>query len=115
MAEYYSYIRLEADIGLDLEIQNIFTRLTAGVLSSTELVDVQEDAFVNRQVEILPERALEITSEIASRQDAVDLLPSTIQHHTFNKGAINASLDKVKLLISTTDELIKDFNNNHPG
>ncbi|MDH3547874.1 MAG: hypothetical protein OEQ16_00835 [Gammaproteobacteria bacterium] len=115
LAEYYSYISLESGIGLDLEIQNEFTRLTAGVLSSTELVDIQEDAFVKRQVEILPERALEITRDIASRQDAVNLLPSIIQHHTFNKGAINVSLDKAKLLISTIGELIEEFDTSHAG
>jgi Tfp pilus assembly protein PilE len=110
MADYYSFIQHESGIGLDLEIQNLFTRLTAGILSTAELVDIQENELNRRKIDITPERALEIARDFADRQDAVDLLPSIVQHHSFNKIVIEASRDKAQQLIVTIDALIEEFN-----
>lgn len=107
MADYYSFIQHESGIGLDLEIQNLFTRFTAGILSTAELVDIQENELSRREVDIVPERALEIAREFAARQNAVDLLPSIVQHHSFNKIAIEASRDRAQHLIVTIDALIE--------
>jgi hypothetical protein len=109
MADYYSFIQHESGIGLDLEIQNLFTRITAGILSTAELVDIQKNELSRREVEIVPERALEIAQEFAARQNAVDLLPSIVQHHTFNKIAIEASRDRAQQLIVTIDAFIEEF------
>jgi len=109
MADYYSFIQHESGIGLDLEIQNLFTRITAGILSTAELVDIQKNELSRREVEIVPERALEIAQEFAARQNAVDLLPSIVQHHTFNKIAIEASRDRAQQLIVTIDGFIEEF------
>ena len=109
MADYYSFIQHEAGIGFDLEIQNLFTRITAGILSTAELVDIQENELSRREVDIVPERALEIVREFAARQNAVDLLPSIVQHHSFNKIAIEASRDRAQQLILTIDALIDEF------
>jgi len=109
IADYYSFIRHESGIGLDLEIQNLFTRITAGILSTAELVDIQENELSQRQVDILPERALEIVRKFEARKNAVDLLPSIVQHHSSNKIAIEASRDKAQQLIVTIDALIEEF------
>jgi hypothetical protein len=109
MADYYSFIQHESGIGLDLEIQNMFTRITAGILSTAELVDIQENDLSRRDVEIVPERALEIAREFATRKDAVNLLPSIVQHHSFNKIVIEASRDRAQQLIVTIDALIEEF------
>ena len=109
MADFYSFIQHESSIGLDLEIQNMFTRITAGILSTAELVDIQENELSRREIDIVPERALEIAREFAARQNAVDLLPSIVQHHTFNKIVIEACRDRVQHLIVTIDALIEEF------
>lgn len=109
MAEYYSSIRFESVIGVNLEIQNLFTRLTAGILSTAELIDIEENDLNQRQFEVLPDRALEIAREFAARQSAIDLLPSIAQHHAFNKSVIEASRDSAQQLVITLDALIEDF------
>jgi len=111
IAAYYSSIQKELDIGVDLEIQNLFTRGTAGILLTAELVAIQENELGRRDVdvEIVPDRALEIAHEFAARQNAVDLLPSIAQHHTFNRVVIEASRDKARELIVMIDALIKEL------
>ena len=109
MADYYSFIQHESGIGLDLEIQNLFTRLTAGILTTAELVDIQENDLSRREVDIVPERALVIAREFAARQNAVDLLPSIVQHHSFNKIVIEASRDRAQQLIVMIDALIEEL------
>ena len=109
LAEYYSYVLFESTIALNLEIENLFTRLTAGILSTEELVDIEENEWSQRQIEVLPFRALEIARDFAARQNAVDLLPSIAQHHTFNKKVIEASRDRAQQLVVALDALIEDF------
>lgn len=109
MADYYSFIQHESGIGLDLEIQSLFTRMTAGILSTAELVDIQENELSKRVVDIAPERALEIARKFAARQDAVDLLPSIVQHHSFNKIVIEASRSRAQQLVVMIDVLIDEF------
>lgn len=109
MADYYSFIQHESGIGLDLEIQGLFTRITAGILSTAELVDIQENELSKRVVDIAPERALEIAGKFAAKQDAVDLLPSIVQHHSFNKIVIDASRNRAQQLIVMIDVLIDEF------
>jgi len=110
LAEHYSSIRFESIIGLDLEIQRLFSRLTAGVLSTQELVGIEENQWRQQQIEVLPDRALQIAKELAARQDAVDLLPSIAQHHTFNKKIIGASRDRALQIVTNLEELIEDSN-----
>jgi hypothetical protein len=111
IAAYYSSIQKESDIGVDLEIQNLFTRGTAGILLTTELIAIQEHEFGQREgvVEIVPDRGLKIAHEFSARQNTVDLLPSIAQHHTFNRVVIEASRNKALELIVMIDSLIKEF------
>jgi hypothetical protein len=86
----------------------LFTRLTAGILSTAELLDIEENELSQRQIDVLPDRALEIAREFSTRQGAVDLLPSIAQHHAFNKNVIEASRDRAQQLVATLDALIED-------
>ena len=107
LAEYYSSIRHESEIGLDLDIQNLFTRLTAGILSTAEVLDIQENNLEHREIEISPERALDIAKEFSERQGAVDLLPSLAQHHAFTKYVVKLSRDRAQRLVVKLDALIE--------
>ena len=109
LAEYYSSIQFESTVGLDLDVQRLFTRLTAGILSIEELVNIEANQWSQRQMEVLPDRALEIAREFSARQSAIDLLPSIAQHHAFNKNVVNATRDKAQELVVTLDSLIDDF------
>lgn len=108
LAEYYSSIRHEAAIGRDLEIQNLFTRLTAGILSTAELFDIQENSLEQRTIEISPERALEIATDFSGRQGAAYLLPSLAQHHAFTKFVVKQSCDSAQRLVGKLDSLIEN-------
>lgn len=109
LAEYYSSIRFESGIGLDLELQNLFTQLTAGILSTAELVDIQENEMDERKIEISSDRAFDIAIEFSHRQKAVDLLPSLAQHHVFNKKFVKINRDRAKQIVDMLDTLIEEF------
>ena len=74
-------------------------------MSTAELIDIQESELSRREVEIVPERALEIAREFAARQNAVDLPSSIVQHPTFNKIVIEASRDRAQQLIVTIEAI----------
>lgn len=109
LAEYYASLRYESRVGLDLDIQRLFERITAGILSTDEVIDIEENVLGRLQTDISPDRSLDIAQEFAARQNAVDLLPSIAQHHTFNKKVIEANRDKAQQLIVTIVSLIEDF------
>lgn len=106
LAEYYSSIRFESMIGLDLEVQRTFGRLTAGILSTDELIDIEENQWGQRQVDVHPDRALEIAQQFMEKQDAIDLLPSIAQHHAFNKKVVGNSRDRAQQIVVKLDALI---------
>ena len=106
LAEYYSYLRFESVVGLDLEIQRAFARLTAGILSTDELIGIEENQLSQRQIDVLPDHALELARRFKERQDAVDLLPSIAQHHAFNQKVIRNNRDKAREIIAILDALI---------
>jgi len=111
LADYYSSIQKESDIGVNLDIQNLFTGGTTGILSTDELIAIQENGFGlwEGSVEITPDRAYEIAREFSARQDAVELLPSIAQQHTFNRIVIESSRDKAQKLIVMIDALMNEF------
>lgn len=109
LAEYYASLQFESQTGLNLDIQRLFDRLTAGILSTAEVIDIEESGSGRLQNKIHADRALEIAREFAAQQGAVDLLPSIAQHHVFNKKVIEASRDKAQQIIVTIDSLIEGF------
>ena len=109
LAEYYSFYGHYSGIGLDLELQNLFTRLTAGILSTVELVDIQENETDHWEIEISPDRAFDIAIEFSQRQRAVDLLPSLAQHHVFNKKFVKINRSRAERIVDMLDALIEEF------
>lgn len=109
LANHYTSIRHYSPVGLDLDIQHQFDRLTAGILSTAELRKIEEESWNNTPNNISVERALEITQELASRQDAIDLLPNVAQHHVFNKKVIELTRGQALKIIEQIELLIDDI------
>ena len=108
LAEYYSYLRFESAVGLDLEVQRAFSRETAGILSTDELVSIEEGQRQAGPSAISSDRALQIAREFSGRRDAIDVLPSIAQHHAFNKKIIAGGRDRAQQIVKLLDSLIAE-------
>ncbi len=111
LANHYSSIRHYSRVGLDLDIQRQFDRLTAGILSTAELRRIEEGAWSNTTVNISAERAREIIAELARRQDAVNLLPNIAQHHVFNLKVMELARSRTRNIVDQVESLMADFKN----
>ena len=108
LANHYTTIQHFSRFGLEVEAEHHFERLTAGILTTAELKNIEEADWSNVPSNISEERALEITQEFARRQDAIDLLPSIAQHHIFNKKVVESARNRAVLMIERIDSLIDD-------
>jgi hypothetical protein len=111
LANHYSSIRHYSRVGLDLDIQRQFDRLTAGILSTAELRRIEEGAWSNTTVNISAERAREIIAKLARRQDAVNLLPNIAQHHVFNLKVMELARSRTRNIVDQVESLMADFKN----
>lgn len=109
LANHYSSIRHYARVGLDLDIQHQFNRRTAGILSTAELQSIEEESWNNTTNDIPAARALEVVQELASRQDAIDLLPNVAQHHVFNQKVMELARSQTLKIIEQIELLIEDI------
>jgi hypothetical protein len=109
LANYYSSIRHYSRVGLDLDIQHQFDRRTAGILSTAELLSIEEGAWSGFSDSIPVDRAIHIAEELASRHDAIDLLPNIAQHHAFNQKVIELARAQAVSIIDQIDRLIQGF------
>ncbi len=109
LANHYSSIRHYARVGLDLDIQHQFDRLTAGILSTAELQNIEEGSWDNAASNIPTERVLQIIQELALRQDAIDLLPNVAQHHVFNQKVMELARRRSLKIVEQIELLIKDI------
>jgi hypothetical protein len=109
LAKHYTSIRNYSRVGLDLEIQHQFERLTAGMLTSGELRAIEDESWHGTSHNISAERAADIADELVRRQGAIDLLPNMIQHHVFNQKVIEIIRDQTMKIIDQIDLLIEDF------
>jgi len=109
LANHYSTIRHHARVGLDLDMQHQFDRLTAGIISTAELQSIEEGSWNNTTGNIPTERALQIIQEFARRQDAIDLLPDVAQHHVFNKKVMELARSRTLKMIELIKLLIEDI------
>jgi cell division septum initiation protein DivIVA len=109
LAEYYSSIRHYSRVGLDLDIQHQFDRLTAGVLTTAELMEIEKGSWSDSPGGISAERAAQIATELAKRQSAIDLLPNIAQHHVFNQKVIELVRSKANSIINQIDSLLEEF------
>jgi len=108
LANHYSSIRQIELVGIDLNFQQQFDLLTAGILSTAELRDIESGSWDDKGKNISAERALEIAEEFARRQDAVALLPNIAQHHVFILRVMESARNRAAMLIKQIDELIAD-------
>jgi len=108
LASHYSSIRHHERVGLDLNIQHQFERMTAGILSTAELQAIETGSWNDAGIDVPAERALEIAQEIARRQGAVDLLPNIAQHHVFNQKVMGLARERAWEIIALIDALIVD-------
>lgn len=108
LADHYATFRHHERVGLDLNIQRQFDLLTAGILSTAELQDVESGSWKDTSGNISEERAREIARELARRAAAVDLLPNIAQHHAFNQRVIEQARARTLKIIEQIDSLIEE-------
>ena len=109
LANHYTSVQHYSLFGLDLNIQHQFDRLTAGILSTAELRKIEEESWNSTPNNISIERALEITQELAGRQDVIDLLPNVAQHHVFTQKVIESARSQALKIIEQIDLLIENI------
>ncbi len=109
LANHYSSIRHYSRVGLDLDIHHQFDRLTAGILSTAELLSIEEGSWNNTATNISDERAHQIIQELVRRPDAIDLLPNVAQHHVFNQKVMELARSRTLKIIEQIEFLIEDF------
>jgi hypothetical protein len=108
LAGYYTSLKHESQVGLDLSIQRQFDFYTAGILSSEELWKIEDGSWNDQPINITAERAVDITEQLASRQNAMNLIPGIVQHHVFNKKVMEMSRTKALDIIEQIDLLVAD-------
>ena len=106
LAGHYTTLQNDALIGMDLEVQHMFDRVTAGLLTSDELIEVENAGSANQPVEITTERTLKIAEAFSQNKDAVALLPGLVHHHAFIEKVINQAKERTRNLIAQIDELV---------
>jgi len=111
LADYYTTVAQESRIGLDLNLQHLFDRLTAGILTTSELTKVEEFAGQGKLQDVSPSRALEIAQEFTARQEAVRLLPNIAQYHVFNKKITESYRRQALVIIEQIESLLEEIEN----
>jgi hypothetical protein len=109
LADHYSAIRHHERVGLDLTIQHHFDRLTAGILTTAELMEIERGSWSDATSEVTSERALEIVQELSGRQGAKALLPNIAQHHVFNQKVVELARSQAQKIVALIDSLTEDF------
>ena len=109
LANHYTSIRSYSRVGLDLDIQHQFDRLTAGILTTGELRAIEDESWQGEKRTISAERAAEIIDKLLKRQGAIDLIPNMVQHHVFNQKVIQLTRDQAMKIIDQINLLIQDL------
>jgi hypothetical protein len=106
LAEHYRSLQHDRQVGTDLAAQHRFEALTAGILSTDELVAVELASWDGRSARVSDGRVLQIARKFASNEAAIALLPSLIQHHTFNIKVMQAARERTKGLLEQVEALL---------
>ena len=109
LANHYTSVRNYSRVGLDLDIQHQFDRLTAGILTSEELRAIEDESWNETSYSTSTDRAAEIADELVIRQGAIDLIPNMVQHHVFNQKVISIIRGQAVKIIEQIDLLIEEF------
>jgi hypothetical protein len=105
LTNHYTTLQHYSHVGMDLQAQHHFERYTAGILTIDELVAVEINSWSSESLSISVARATEITDDFSQKEDAIALLPSLVQHHTFNKKVIGESRERARGIILQIDAL----------
>ena len=111
LANYYTTVAQESRIGLDRDIQHLFARLTAGILTTAELMKLEEVVAYGSLSDVSAARAFEIAQAFAARQEAVDLLPNIAQYHVFNQKIIESYRRQTLVIIEKIESLLNEIEN----
>jgi hypothetical protein len=91
---------------MDLQAQHQFEQVTAGILSIDELVAVENNSWSSDSYSVSVARGLEIVDDFSRKEGAIALLPSLVQHHTFNKKVMHESKQRAQGIIAQIDALL---------
>ncbi len=111
LADYYKTVAHESRIGLDRDIQHLFDRLTAGILTTAELMKLEEIVAHGSLSDVSAARAFEIAQAFAAKQEAVRLLPNIAQSHVFNQKIIASYRRQALAIIEEIESLLDEIEN----
>jgi len=107
LASHYVFIDHESRIGFDNDIEDLFVRRVTGILTLAELLHIEATDGDVKSDSTSAARAVEVARVFAARADAVALLPSLAQHHTYNSKVIAAGRERATLIIEEIDSLLE--------
>jgi hypothetical protein len=107
LATHYQTIKHYSRVGLANDVQQEFVRVTAGILTTDELTDIELETWDEAASQVRVERALEVAVDLAERKDAIALLPSIAQHNVFNLKVIEESRERALAIIEQIDRLLQ--------
>ena len=106
LTNHYTVLQHYSHVGMDLQAQHQFEQVTAGILSIDELVAVENNSWSSESYSVSVARASEIVDDFSRREGAIALLPSLVQHHTFNKKVMRESKERARGIIVQIDALL---------
>lgn len=106
LAAYYSTLRHEERVGGDVELQRRFDLHTSGILTTDELIAIENTTRLDEAIAIDAARAVEIARELADRPQALALLPGIAQHNQFVVKVMEANRIHAEELIGVINELL---------
>lgn len=105
--EYYTYYDHVSVIGSDLELQNLFTRLTAGLLSTAELTVIQGARTGRESWHVSSQRAYDVALQFAEMDDAIALLPSIAQHQIHNQRFVGSTIERARDIVNAIEAMLE--------
>jgi len=106
LTNHYTTLQHYSQVGLDLQAQHEFEQYTAGILTIDELTAIENDDWDGESHSTSITRAMEIIGDFAQKEGAIALLPSLVQHHTFNKRVIEESRSRAQEIIMQVNALL---------
>ena len=107
LAEHYALLQHSARVGFDREAQNGFDTQTVGMLGIDELIALENSSGDWEGLQVTAARAQDIAVAFRNRAQAIALLPSLAQHHTFNGRVISQAQLRATAIIEQINELIR--------
>lgn len=100
LADHYGRIANDARVGEERLAEERFDASAAGLLTTRELLELEQQDGERRLLRISPDRAVSIARELAQRSDAIRELPSVGQHHQFNLRVLGEMRVRIRALQS---------------